>query len=243
MLYLDSRVHFDKVMIAAPIYQEFNCPGILIIDCFGDLDCIVTDGFSDFYRKRPCRCILNNFLITSLQGAVTLKQMNRVAIFISEDLYLDMFWLNQEFFDKDIVVAKCFLSFRLNQLKGRFHFFRCKAASHTTTAAASCCFQNNRESIFCCFCKSLICIFQRLCAARDCWHIACQGHFFSRKFIAHLPQNLRVRSDKDDAGIFTGFCKISILSKKAITRVDRIHFFSFGKIHDLVNCQVCPQWA
>jgi hypothetical protein len=48
----------------------------------------------------------DNLLMPALNGAVTLKQMNNIAMLVGEDLHLDVLWAGQEFLQEDGIHTK-----------------------------------------------------------------------------------------------------------------------------------------
>lgn len=45
--------------------------------------------------------ILDNLLMLALDGTITLQQVNNIAMFVCEDLHLDVLWAGQELLQKD----------------------------------------------------------------------------------------------------------------------------------------------
>ena len=83
MLYLNSGVHFDKVMVALRIHQEFQGTCTLIIYRTRNLQSVRADGFPLRVRQTESRSEFDHFLVSSLYGAVSLIEMYQIAVFIA----------------------------------------------------------------------------------------------------------------------------------------------------------------
>ena len=74
VLYLDSRVHFDKVeLVGVGINEKLNGAGVLIADLFTDRDGSVTESLSDFGKQIGGWRDLHNFLMSTLYRAIAFE--------------------------------------------------------------------------------------------------------------------------------------------------------------------------
>ena len=73
MFYLNTRVHFDEVMLTAGIYQEFysTCTAIVYGTC--NFQSIIADSLTLFFIQAQSRTKFDYFLVTTLNGAVTFE--------------------------------------------------------------------------------------------------------------------------------------------------------------------------
>jgi hypothetical protein len=112
MLDLDTRVDFDKVMTTLLIDQELGGTGVTVLNGVGELDSVVQDGLTDIFGKVRCGSNLDYLydtrevsgiihgkrskggdvylLVTTLNGTITLEEVNTIVVAISQQLNLDM---------------------------------------------------------------------------------------------------------------------------------------------------------
>ncbi len=90
MLDLDPRINFDKVMSSLLVDQEFGGSGIPVIDAPCKLDRVRPDGLANLLRKMRRRGNLDDLLMTTLNGTIAFKQVNDVALRVSQDLNFDV---------------------------------------------------------------------------------------------------------------------------------------------------------
>lgn len=93
---LNTRVDLDKVVPALLINQELGRTGVSVVDGFRKLDGIAQDGLSDVLRQVRCWSDLDDLLVSSLDGTVSLVQVNTVAVTICQELDFDVSRVVQE---------------------------------------------------------------------------------------------------------------------------------------------------
>src|SRR5579872_4375760 len=112
VLNLDARVHLYEVELAV-LEKELECAGAAVANGLAGLDTTLAHDAalsrSDSDRWR----LLDDFLMAALHGAVTLTQMNHIAMPVSQYLELDVTWPLQEFLHVDLIVAEGSAGFRL----------------------------------------------------------------------------------------------------------------------------------
>ena len=106
MLYLKSRVHFHEVkLVSCCIKNEFNSTSVVVTNSFSCSNCGLTNLLSQFWRNTR-RSLFNNFLVASLNSAITLVKINIVSMFVTEYLYLDVSGFFYVLFKNHVVVFK-----------------------------------------------------------------------------------------------------------------------------------------
>jgi len=106
VLDLDSRVDLDKVVPVLLVDQELGGTGVAVVDRLGKPDGIGQDGIASFDRKIFGRGEFDDLLVTSLNGAVTLVQVDDIAVTVSQQLDLNVLGLVEEALDEDGAVTK-----------------------------------------------------------------------------------------------------------------------------------------
>ena len=91
VLYLDARVHLDeKPFPAVHIEEELDGPGTLVPDLLRDAHGRRTKLAPGLFRQVDRGGYLDHLLVASLDRTVALVQVNHVAVFVPEDLHLDV---------------------------------------------------------------------------------------------------------------------------------------------------------
>jgi hypothetical protein len=106
MLNLDTRIHLDEELVAVEIVEEFDGAGVVVADLAGDADRGGAKGVDDIAGEAETRGDLDDLLVAALDGAVALVEMDDVAVFVAEDLDLDVFGARDVFFEEDGGVAE-----------------------------------------------------------------------------------------------------------------------------------------
>ena len=106
VLDLDSGVDLDKVVAVLLVDKELSGTGIAVVDRLGQLDGIVKDGITSLNRQVLCGGNFDNLLMTALDGAVTLVQVDDVAVVVTEELDFNVLGSVEETLDEDGTVAK-----------------------------------------------------------------------------------------------------------------------------------------
>jgi hypothetical protein len=95
MLDLQPRVHFEEVegcriRSAREVEQEFHGAGVLIRDRCGGRRRCGGDSFPQRIGNRGRWALLDDLLVTTLERAVALEEVNDVAVAVAEDLHFDV---------------------------------------------------------------------------------------------------------------------------------------------------------
>ena len=140
MFYLNTRVHFDKVMLTAGIYQELysTCTAIVYRAC--NFQSVIADCLALFFIQAQSRTEFNYFLMTTLDRTVTFKQMYQIAVFVTQHLYFDVFWIFNVFFYENGINTKCFFRFAFCTSVFLQQVFFVTYNTHTATATTGRCF-------------------------------------------------------------------------------------------------------
>jgi hypothetical protein len=93
---LNTRVDFDKVVPALLIDQELSRTGVSVVDGLRKLDGIAQDGLSDIFREVRRRSHFDDLLVSPLDRAVSLVQVDTVAMTIGQELDLNVSRVVQE---------------------------------------------------------------------------------------------------------------------------------------------------
>ena len=90
VLHLDAGVHLDEVVAAVLVHQEFQGAGVDITHVLGDLHRIRVELGPHGFRDRPGGGEFDDLLVSALQRAVALIQMDEIPMLVSQDLHLNV---------------------------------------------------------------------------------------------------------------------------------------------------------
>jgi hypothetical protein len=136
MLDLQSCVHFHEIkFVCLCVENEFNCSCVIISNCFGSTHCCLSYLCSKL-RANRWWSFFNHFLMSSLHRAISLIQVYIISMFITKNLYLNMPWLFDIFFNKHHIISKTFFSFSFCSIKLFKELFFFLDDSHSFTASS-----------------------------------------------------------------------------------------------------------
>lgn len=162
VLYLDTRVDLDKVVAAELVNEELSGTGVAVVDGLCKLDSVVEDSLADLLVEVSGRSDFDDLLVTPLDGAVTLEQVNDVAFAIGKDLDLDVTRVVEEAcsyqitfspririrtLDEDGTVAERSLSLRHGTLEALLELGLLADNTHSATATAHGGLDDDREAV------------------------------------------------------------------------------------------------
>ena len=147
VLDLDSGVDLNEVVPVLLVDQELCGTGVAVVDRPGELDGIGQDGVAGLDWEILCGSKLDHFLVTSLNRAVTLVQVDHVAVAVTEELDFNVLGLVEEALDEDGAVAKGRLGFGSGALEGILELFLRADNTHTTATTAKGSLDDDGEAV------------------------------------------------------------------------------------------------
>ena len=115
MLHLDAGVHLHEVEVAALVDQELDRPGADVVDRFGGQHGGIAHALTQISGQGRAGSFLQQLLVTALDRAVALAQVNDVAVAVGDDLELDVAGPLDEFLDVEAGVAEGSFRFALGR--------------------------------------------------------------------------------------------------------------------------------
>lgn len=83
VLDLKTCINFDEVVVALLVNKELDGSGVLVSDVFGKTESIGKNALTNAFRKGWGRGNLDDFLMATLDGAVTFVEMDDVSVVVS----------------------------------------------------------------------------------------------------------------------------------------------------------------
>ena len=117
MLDLDAGVHLDEVELAV-LVEELDGAGAAILQVLHRLGADIADALAHLDIEGRRGAFLPDLLVTALERAVALAEMDGVALAVAQHLDFDVAGLFEVFLDIDCVVAEGGFRLGSRRLKG-----------------------------------------------------------------------------------------------------------------------------
>ena len=242
VLHLDARIHLNEVPLARfVIDQELHRARVRVVHLLRQLHCRVAQAVDDLLLDAIARRLLDHLLVPALHRAVTLMQVQHIAVLVRQDLHFDVLGLAHKFFQKHRPVAKGALRFRLRFIQQLLQVLRLAHHAHAASAAAKGRLDDQRKADLLRRRQCLLAVAHRLIRAFQDRHVQLARHIARRSLVTHHLQDLRVRADEDDPGIRAGLGKLRVLREEAVAWVDGVHALLLRQRHDAFDVQVRAQ--
>ena len=243
VLDLDARVDFDEVEVfLILVREELDGAGIDVADVLHDLQGRRADVLAKLLRQRPGRCHLDDLLVAALDGAVTLIEVDDIAVFIAHDLHFDVLRVQDALLDVDILVAKGALCLRARFLIGALEVFHAVDTAHAAAAAAVDGLDHDRQADALSEGLDLSEVLDGTVRARDHRDLCLLGLDARVDLVAEHLQVLDLRADEDDALFLAAPCQLCILGEEAVARMDGIDIVLLADADDVLDVEVGIDW-
>ena len=136
MFDLNTRVDLDEIMPSHLIDQELSGTRIPVADALRELDSIGEDRPPDLFGEVRSWRNLDNLLMATLNGTVTLEKMDGVSSGISKELDFNVTGSFKETFDEDDSVSECRLGFTDGTFERVLEVGLLPDDTHTTSSAS-----------------------------------------------------------------------------------------------------------
>ena len=171
--------------------------------------------------------------MSSLHGAIPLIKVNQIAIFVSQDLHFNVFWILYVFLNKNVIHTKSFPGFTLGIVELRDQILLIPHDSHTSSAASGRSFQHDRIAAESGKLNGILLTADRLIHSRHSGNSRSVGHQLGLNLIAYLPHHLGTWTDECNSCLLTLFREIPVLRQESISRMNGIHTLRLCQLNDL----------
>mmetsp|Transcript_38226 Transcript_38226/g.74046 ORF Transcript_38226/g.74046 Transcript_38226/m.74046 type:complete len:354 (+) Transcript_38226:2589-3650(+) len=238
VLDLETSIHFDEVVMSLLVHKELTGSGILILGSLREANSIATDGFSHFVCDQRSRCHLDDFLVTSLDGTVTLEQVDNVPVFVTDDLHLNVPWVLNELLEEHTTVPKSRSRLRGSSDETFRQLILVPAQTHSTTSSAERGLSHDRVTDFIGELQSFFHIANNPIASRNDRNVGFVSEISSGGLATHLIDDLARWADENDTRLLTSCCEVSTLRQKPVSRVNSVDLVIKSNLNELVDVQV-----
>ncbi len=220
VLYLHASVHLDEVE-AAVLVEELEGAGATVADVDARLDAAGEDFLASLLVDARCRRFFENLLVTALQRAVAVAQVDGVALAVGEYLDFHVARVGQVLFQVDHRVAERGTRFGAGQLGRCDQVFFLVHHAHAATTTATGGLDDHRVTDFAANAQGGFLVFrQRAVGARNGWHAGCDHGVLGRYLVAHQADGFGFRADEGEAGFLDLFGEVGVFREEAVARVD-----------------------
>ena len=177
--------------------------------------------------------------MAALQGALSLTEVDYIAVVVGQDLELNVTGIKEQFLQVDISVAEGGLSLAPGGQDQPRHFLQCPGFTYSLPPAASSSFDQQREANFRRDGDEFVVgkVTFTLCAG----HNRDTGRGDSRasdSLITHSGYCAGFRTDKYQAGILDRAGKVFPLSQETVARVNGVGSATLGQVDDCIPPKV-----
>ena len=239
VLHLQARICFDEVeAIGRLIHHEFEGAKTAIVRRLRHLYCGRLDAPAQTIRQQRRRRDLYEFLMPSLQGAITITELHDDAAVIARHLHFDVPRVADHLLHIDRVVAKGRLCFRARTPVSLFEFTGSVDDAHAPPTATThglndhrCAAQRRKK-------LGRLRQCDRVGEATNHRHAFGLGQCAGAGLIAKERKVSRRWPDEQHASVATCFRKSSVFTEKTVTRMDRVAAVGDRCSHDLLNIKI-----
>ena len=222
MLDLQTGVHFEKVKALVLADHELHRAGALVLHRLGQLHRLLAHGFACGVADKRAGRFFNHLLVTALNGAFTLVQVNHVAVAVTDQLYFDVARLFNKLLDEHAVVAKTVA--RLVAATGEAFKRLSVVIGHPQALATATGRGLDHHGV-----TNTLGNFNRLFGrlnsivhAGNAVHTGGTGELFGLDLVAHGGNRIVLGADEDNALFFHPLGKAGVLAQEAVARMHRL---------------------
>ena len=159
-------------------------------------------------------------------------------MFVTQYLNFDMFWIFNIFFYENSVNPERFFRFAFCASVFLQQVFFIPYNTHTASATAGRCFQNQRISAYFSVFLYFLFIFSSFFYPRNGWYTNRCSYNFGLNFIAQCVHHFMGRPNERNSCFFTLLCEISIFRQEAIAWMNGINRLCFCQFNNFTNAQI-----
>ena len=239
VLDLDARIDLDEVELAGiGIHQELDRAGAVIVGGVADLEAVVGQFLALGIREIGRRRALHDLLVAALHRAVTLEEMDDIAVPVAEDLHLDMAGALDELLEIDLVLAEGGLGLAARRHGVLEQRFLVADDAHAAAAAAPGGFQHHRIADALRLGLDELDIVRQRIGGRHDRHAGGYGEIARRDLVAEHAHRVGRGADEGNAGLGAGLGEFRALGEKAVAGMDGVGLRLAGDADDVGDVQI-----
>ncbi len=238
VLDLDAGVDLEEVEVLLLVHEEFDGGGAGVLGVLDEPGGGLADLVALLRIDARCWGFFDELLVATLGGAVAFVEMDGVAVFIADDLDLDVAGVLEELFDVDGTVAERGLGFLSGLLDGGADLVLVAGDAHAAPAAARCGFDDDRVAGFFGDLCGFVLIFDGAFGAREDGDLRLACHGFAGDFVAEEFHGFGRWADEFELAIPADAGEVRVLGEEAVAGVNGVGVHDFGGGDDARDVEV-----
>ena len=238
MLDLNTGIDLDEVMPSHLVNQKLGSSGVAVSNTLGKFDGVFQDSLPKLLSQMHGRGDFDDFLMSPLDRAITLKEVNDVPLSISENLHLNVPRTVQEPLDEYRPVTECRLGFAHGARERVLELALLSNHAHAASTASHRRLDDNGKPILL---DERCALFERTNwtgGAGDDRDTYLDSNLSRLCLISKCINDLWGRSDESETGLLDFAGKHCVLREEAIAGVDHIDAMFEGDSNDVVLCEI-----
>ncbi|KZE94510.1 hypothetical protein AVP42_00993 [Agromyces sp. NDB4Y10] len=240
VLDLQARVHLDEEeLVGRGIrHQELDGAGAEVLDAAGGVACRLPDALARRAVEQGRRRLLHHLLVSALERALALAEVDDVAVRVGEDLHLDVARGVDEALEQQGVVAERGARDAAGRGQGVLELGLVAGDLHALAAAARGRLDEQWEPDERRGVEELVVGRVRLADARHHGHAGLGDVALGPDLVAHDLERERAGTDEHDAGLGARAPEGGVLGEEAVAGVDRLRAGVEGRANDARRVEV-----
>ena len=238
MFDLDARVDFHEVVLAVLVDEELNGTSTRVLAGHGELESILQDILADAHGMMPGGGNLDQFLMTTLDGAIALPHMDDVALAVADDLDLDVLGGTNVALDEARSVAEGGQSLGRCRLEEGDEVLALTDYAHALAAATLGGLDHDGKAILIDEILGILKVGDGTVGTGDDGNAGIDGQLTGLGLVTKDLEVLHLGTDEGNARIGTGLSELGTLGKESISRMDGIDAIVLGNLDEILNVEV-----
>ena len=239
VLDLQAGVHLEEVeLLGRAADHELDRAGRLVVHRARQGHGLLAHGLAHRGVDEGAGRLLDDLLVTALDGAVALVEVHVVAVPVAEDLDLDVARLEHVLLDEDAVVAEGVAGFVHARREAFVRLLVVEGHAQALAATAGRGLDHHRVADLLRDLDRLVGARNGVVVAGDGVHASGDRELLGLDLVAHLGDRVVLRADELDAFLFQPARELGVLGQKAVARVHRLGAGLLAGGDDLVDDQV-----
>src|SRR5262249_13899275 len=202
------------------------------------LDADRADPLPQFLVDRRRRRLFDQLLVTALNRAIALAEVDDVAVRVREHLHLDVARIEDELLDVDVRVREVGLALSLGPLEGLLGLRRIVHLLHALAATAGRGFDQERIADLLSERPQLVHRADWIGRAGDDRDARLLHRHAGGRLRPHQPDRGRRRADPDESRVLHGPRERGVLGEKAVAGMDRLGAGALRRVEDALYREV-----
>ena len=238
MLDLQTGVHFKKVKALVLADHELHRAGALVLHRLGQLHRLLAHGLAGGVADKRAGRFFNHLLVTALDGAFTLVQIEHVTVAVANQLNFNVARLFDKLLDEDAVIAKAVTRLVAATGEAFKRLFVVKSHPQALATAAGAGLDHHRVADALGNLDSFFRRLNRIVHAGNAVHTCGTGQLFGLDLVTHGGNRIVLGTDEDNALFFHPLGKAGVLAQEAVAGMHRLRAGLLADGNDFFSLQV-----